>query len=52
MLVFTVYRTPLSMKCEFELGLETDKLLMVKWSGRLGNHTVDSSVRVVLASLV
>lgn len=52
MLVFTVYRTPPSLKREFELGVETEKLLPVKRSRGLGNHTVDSGVRVVLASLV
>lgn len=52
MLVFTVYRTPPSLKCEFELGVETEKLLPVKGSRGLGNHTVDSSVWIVFAGLV
>lgn len=41
-----------SMTCEVELGVEKEKLLQVKGGRGLGNHTIDSSVRVVLASLI
>lgn len=41
-----------SLNCEFELRAETEKLVPVKGGRGLGNHTVDSNVRIVLAGLV